>query len=69
MTLTVEATYENGVLKLKKPLSLAEGTEVRVTIDAAEQDVDPLEAVIDIGDGVADGAENHDKYIYGKHRP
>lgn len=69
MTVTVKATYENGVLKLKKPLSLSEGTEVRVTIDAADQEVDPLEAVIGIGDsGRTDGAENHDKYIYGKLR-
>jgi predicted DNA-binding antitoxin AbrB/MazE fold protein len=32
MTLTVEAIYENGVLKLKQPLPLKEHEAVRVTI-------------------------------------
>jgi predicted DNA-binding antitoxin AbrB/MazE fold protein len=33
MPLTVEATYENGVLKLAQPLPLAEHEKVRVTIE------------------------------------
>jgi predicted DNA-binding antitoxin AbrB/MazE fold protein len=32
MTITLEATYENGVLKLERPLPLAERQKVRVTI-------------------------------------
>jgi predicted DNA-binding antitoxin AbrB/MazE fold protein len=32
MTTTVEAIYENGVLKLAKPLGLADKTPVKVTI-------------------------------------
>jgi predicted DNA-binding antitoxin AbrB/MazE fold protein len=32
MTTTVEAIYEDGVLKLAKPLSLADKTPVKVTI-------------------------------------
>jgi predicted DNA-binding antitoxin AbrB/MazE fold protein len=32
MTTTVEAIYENGVLKLAKPLTLADKTPVKVTI-------------------------------------
>jgi predicted DNA-binding antitoxin AbrB/MazE fold protein len=32
MTVTVEATYENGVLRLAQPVALAEGQVVRVTI-------------------------------------
>jgi predicted DNA-binding antitoxin AbrB/MazE fold protein len=32
MSLTVEATYENGVLKLLQPLPLAEHEKVRVTV-------------------------------------
>jgi predicted DNA-binding antitoxin AbrB/MazE fold protein len=32
MTVTVEAIYENGVLKLAQPLTLAEGQKVRVTV-------------------------------------
>lgn len=33
MSLTVEAVYENGTLKLAKPLPLEEHERVRVTID------------------------------------
>jgi hypothetical protein len=38
MTITVEATYENGQLKFKGPVSLAQGTTVRVTITPLDQD-------------------------------
>ncbi|MBI1900431.1 MAG: antitoxin family protein [Planctomycetia bacterium] len=66
MTLTIDAVYTNGVLKPKQPLDLTEGTEVRLTVTTAGEDKDPLEDVIGIGDGPPDGADNHDKYIYGK---
>lgn len=71
MTLTVKATYVNGVLKPNEPLALTEGSEVQVTIRPANEDYDPLDAVIGIGDGPpeGDGAEHHDKYIYGKKCP
>lgn len=69
MTLTVEAIFENGHLKFKEPLALVEGTSVRVTITLPDEDYDPLDAVIGIGEGPPDGADNHDKYIYGKPRP
>ena len=69
MTLTVEATFENGQLKFKEPIPLAEGTAVRVTITPLDEEYDPLADVIGIGDGPPDGADNHDKYIYGKARP
>ena len=68
MSITNEAIYENGVLKPKQPLVLTEGTEVRLSVIPIEEDHDPLGAVIGIGDGVPDGAEDHDKYIYGKPR-
>jgi predicted DNA-binding antitoxin AbrB/MazE fold protein len=32
MTIIVEATYENGVLKPKQPLALKEHEEVRITV-------------------------------------
>ena len=35
MALTVEATYENGSLKLANPLPLKEQEKVRVTIEPA----------------------------------
>ena len=69
MTIVVEAVYQNGVLKPKQPLVLAEGTEVRLTVTPTVEVHDPLEAVIGIGEGPPDGAENHDRYIYGKIRP
>jgi predicted DNA-binding antitoxin AbrB/MazE fold protein len=36
MTLTIEATYENGVLKPSQPLPLKEKDKVRITIEPAE---------------------------------
>lgn len=35
MTITVEATYENGVLKLKQPLPLPEHAPLRIHIEIA----------------------------------
>jgi predicted DNA-binding antitoxin AbrB/MazE fold protein len=69
MTITLEATVENGQLKLKEPLILAEGTAVRVVVTPVDEGYDPLDAVIGSCDGPPDGAENHDKYIYGNLRP
>ena len=34
MTITVAAVYENGILRPRQPLELAEGSEVRLTISA-----------------------------------
>ena len=73
MSITVEATYEHGSLKPVQPLALTEGARVRLTIeDSTTQSgelFDPLADVIGIGDsGRTDGADNHDKYIYGKLR-
>ena len=36
MTITVEATYENGVLRPSTPLALAENEKVTVTIESVE---------------------------------
>ena len=33
MTMTVDATYENGMLKLERPLPLKEHERVRVTVE------------------------------------
>ena len=67
MPITVEATYEKGVLKPSQPLTLADGTEVRLTISPLDEDYDPLDAVIGI---CKDGpdislAERHDEILYG----
>jgi len=61
MTVTIDATYENGVLKPKQPLALTEGSQVRVTLNTADEDHDPLEGVIGIGSsGRTDGADQHE---------
>jgi predicted DNA-binding antitoxin AbrB/MazE fold protein len=39
MTLTIEAVYENGVLKPAQPLPLAEHAKVQITLNAAESRV------------------------------
>lgn len=74
MVIAVEAVYENGVLRLKQPLPLADKAEVRVTIETAEPataEDDPtgwkaLKSLIGvIEDAPADMAENHDHYLYG----
>ena len=39
MTLTVEAIYENGMLKLKEPLPLKEHEQVRLTVHTTENPV------------------------------
>jgi predicted DNA-binding antitoxin AbrB/MazE fold protein len=63
MTLTVEGVYENGQLKFKEPLSLAEGTPVRVTIASLDEE-DPFADIIGIcHSGRRDGAANHDQYL------
>ena len=45
---------------------MVEGTEVELTMTAPGPDDDPLAGLIGIfSTGRADGAANHDKYIYG----
>ena len=39
MPITVEATYENGVLKLEHPLPLQEHQRVRVSVESVEDPV------------------------------
>ena len=42
MTIDVEAIYEDGVLKLKRPLNLPERAQVHVTIEIPEPARTPL---------------------------
>lgn len=66
MSLVVEAKFENGTFKLAQPVALPEGTQVRLTITPVDEGKDPLEGVIGIcKGGPRDGAQEHDKYIYG----
>jgi predicted DNA-binding antitoxin AbrB/MazE fold protein len=46
MPLTVEAVYENGVLKLAQPLPLKDREKVRVTVHRAESRAERAAGVI-----------------------
>lgn len=72
MTITIDATYENGVLKPAQPLPLRECEKVRVTVEPAlppiwerisalASDAPPEE----LAKPPTDGASQHDHYIYG----
>jgi predicted DNA-binding antitoxin AbrB/MazE fold protein len=72
MTLTVEAIYENGVLRPLQPLPLQEHAKVRVTVEPARRSL--AEEIASSGRALpqevldrlpADGASQHDHYIYG----
>ncbi len=80
-TTTVEAIYEQGVLRLKEPMPIPDGTNVRVVVTLAEpanapdhvdREKTPAEILAEIAamplekeEGVTDVAQNHDKYLYG----
>ena len=74
MTTSVEAIYEQGVLRLIQPLSLAEGTRVEVIVIVREptaegrKPADILAAIaalpMDIG-GKEFSGRDHDKILYG----
>jgi predicted DNA-binding antitoxin AbrB/MazE fold protein len=67
MTTTIEAVYENGILRPKKPLGLVEGAEVQLIISALDEDHDPLDEVVGICTEGPDMslAERHDEILYG----
>ncbi|MEX0717289.1 MAG: antitoxin family protein [Planctomycetaceae bacterium] len=71
MTLTVDATWQDGVLKPNEPVRLPDGALVRVSIFLPDDEADPLADVIGIADGPASGdsADEHDRYIYGERLP
>ncbi|MEK6407186.1 MAG: antitoxin family protein [Acidobacteriota bacterium] len=75
MTTTIEAVYERGVLRLKEPVALADGTIVEVTIRTAEpsgENKTPAEILSAIaslpveGDGQPFSGRDHDKILYGE---
>jgi predicted DNA-binding antitoxin AbrB/MazE fold protein len=75
MTRTIEAVYERGVLRLKEPVALADGTIVEVTIRTAEPSAEnktPAEILSAIaslpveGDGQPFSGRDLDKIIYGE---
>jgi predicted DNA-binding antitoxin AbrB/MazE fold protein len=73
MTQKARAVYEQGMLKLLDPVSLAEQQKVQVEITlvdekAADTVSDPL-AHIRIKTGIPDLAENFDDYRFGLKKP
>jgi predicted DNA-binding antitoxin AbrB/MazE fold protein len=72
MTLTVEAVYENGVLKPAEPLPLKEHERVRVTLESAQPPIwdriaaltadAPPEEIAKLPPG---GAGEIDQFLYG----
>jgi hypothetical protein len=77
MTVAVEAIYENGVLRLEKPVPLKEHAKVRVTIEEEGEarpavDDDPTgwkaaRQFIGLWKGAPPGesiARDHDEYLY-----
>jgi predicted DNA-binding antitoxin AbrB/MazE fold protein len=74
MLIAVEAVYENGVLKLKRPLPLEDKAEVRVTIEMAEPanaSSDPAEDFVGFIKNAPEGvplAAEHDLHLYGARR-
>jgi hypothetical protein len=76
MTIVVNATFVNGHFQPAEPLSLPDGTEVRLAVTPvsssspqteASDDDDPLGPVIGIcsSGGGKNLAEDHDLYLYG----
>jgi predicted DNA-binding antitoxin AbrB/MazE fold protein len=75
MTTTVEAIYEDGVLKLSRPIGLADGTLVEVTVTprapqpdsrAAARALAELAALpVEATDTTGRVGRDHDKYLYG----
>ena len=72
MALTVEAVYENGVLKPVQPLPLKEHEKVRVTVEPARLPI--WERIValttdappdELAKPPIDGASQHDHYLYG----
>lgn len=72
MPITVEATYENGSLKLSQPLPLKEHEKVRVTVEAARPPI--WERIValtadateeELAKPPIDGASQLDHYLYG----
>jgi AF2212-like len=71
MTITIEATFDGEVLRLKRPPDLAPNTRVIVTIEPLEaQDSSPasfLQTAKSVNiEGPPDLAINVDAYLYGE---
>ena len=75
MNHTVSAIYENGVLKLEKPLEIADGVKVEIVVitpNAKSQKKNPAELLAKIaalpsaGTGEKFSGREHDRILYGE---
>jgi predicted DNA-binding antitoxin AbrB/MazE fold protein len=77
MTTTVEAIYEKGILRLSRPIELADGTPVEVIVRsratapapdarAAAKVLAELAALAIESNEPTSVARDHDRYLYGK---
>lgn len=75
MTRTIQAIYEGGVLRLKEPVELADGTIVEVTINTNDPCADEATPAVIVsaiaslpveGDGQPFSGRDHDKILYGE---
>ncbi|MCY7274550.1 MAG: antitoxin family protein [Phormidesmis sp. CAN_BIN44] len=73
MTITVQAVYKDGVLRLIQPISLAEGTQVEVVVMTRESKFEkttPAEILSSIaalplqGNGDEFSGKEHDRVLY-----
>ena len=70
---SIEAVFENGVLRPKEPMSLEEGEMVEILV-LPRTKRSPAEILAEIAalpsegkdDGVHNVSENHDRYLYGE---
>lgn len=76
MTQTIEAIYEEGVLKPLQRLELNEHAQVRVTVEtvgpsegSASGPVDDPLAGLQVSTGITDLAERFDDYRFGRSKP
>jgi len=72
MAITVQAVYENGVLKPEKPLPFKEHEKVNITVEEKQPTL--AERIVALANNLppevvdawpTDGASQHDHYLYG----
>ncbi len=69
MRKTIDAVYENGVIKPVKPLSLSEAQKLRVTIDTAESIALTTTALIKSDATLVLRVAENDEYLYNSSLP
>ena len=69
MRKTIDAVYENGVIKPVKPLSLSEAQKLRVTIDTAESVALTTTALIKSDAALVLRVAESDEYLYNSSLP